>query len=201
MIGQDTATQEPTVEPAATQEPTQTVNYDEQLKKMNETITQLKSAQSGSDRMVTELRKENDELKKAQMTDKERSEYEKKLAEQDRHSLEREKQELAKERLKFKFIADAGVDSQIAEFLNADSEDGLKEQVAKIQSVIDKQVKPLQEKVAKLEAELGRPGGGTGTSTINWKTATVDQINSEYLKIKSEQGDHAAKAWLQSTKN
>lgn len=197
MLGQDNATQEQT---ATQEQPTkqEQPNYDEQFKKLNETITQLKSAQSGSDRMVTELRKENEELKKAQMSDKERAEYEKKLTEIEKADLERQKRELEKERMKFKFIADAGVDSQLSEFLNSESEDGLKEQVAKIQGIIDKQVKPLQEEIAKLKAELGRPGGGTGTSNVNWKTATVAQKNSEYLKIKESQGEPAARAWLNS---
>jgi hypothetical protein len=183
----------PTPEPADVK-----VQYETQLKELSEQNKNLKAAQSGSDRMVSELKKELDELRKSSMSDKERIEYEKKLAEQDRLSFEREKAELAKERLKFKFIADAGIDSKIADFISAETEEGLKEQVAKLNAIIDAKVKPLQEEIAKLKAELGRPGGGTGTSSIDWKTATVAQKNSEYIRIKKEQGEPAAQAWLKT---
>jgi hypothetical protein len=186
-----------TEEIKSTPEPVEVkTQYEIQLKELSEQNKNLKAAQSGSDRMVSELKKELDELRKSSMSDKERIEYEKKLAEQDRLSFEREKAELAKERLKFKFIADAGIDSKIADFISAETEEGLKEQVAKLNAIIDAKVKPLQEEIAKLKAELGRPGGGTGTSSIDWKKATVAQINSEYIRIKKEQGEQAAKAWL-----
>ena len=172
--------------------------YEAQLKELGEQNKNLKAAQSGSDRMVSELKKELDELRKSSMSDKERIEYEKKLAEQDRLSFEREKAELAKERLKFKFIADAGIDSKIADFISADTEEGLKEQIAKLNEIIDAKVKPLMEENAKLKAELGRPGGGTGASITDWKSATVGQRNSEYIRIKKEKGEPAAQAWLKT---
>lgn len=186
-----------TEEIKSTPEPVEVkTQYEQQLKELSEQNKNLKAAQSGSDRMVSELKKELDELRKSSMSDKERIEYEKKLAEQDRLSFEREKAELAKERLKFKFIADAGIDSKVADFISADSEEGLKEQVAKLNAIIDAKVKPLQEEIAKLKAELGRPGGGTSGTVTDWKKATVAQINSEYIRIKKEQGEQAAKAWL-----
>ena len=189
-----------TSEPAAvtSESKTESNQYEIQLKELGEQNKNLKAAQSGSDRMVSELKKELDELRKSSMSDKERIEYEKKLAEQDRLSFEREKAELAKERLKFKFIADAGIDSKIADFISADTEEGLKEQIAKLNEIIDAKIKPLMEENAKLKAELGRPGGGTGASITDWKSATVGQRNSEYIRIKKEKGEPAAQAWLKT---
>jgi hypothetical protein len=140
-------------------------------------LSQIKASQAGSDRIVAELKKQNEELAKKGMSDKERNEYEKKLFEQDRLNLEREKRELELKSIRSDFVAENAIDPEWREFLYADTKDGLKAQVDKIKTLIEKSTKPLQVELDKYKAGETRPGGGSGAATD--KTMT----RSEFEKL------------------
>lgn len=193
--------QEPEKETEQPAEETATpVDVNKIVKDYEYKLQQMKSAQSGSDRMVSELRKELDEMRKSQMSDKERIEYERKISEQEKLSFERERAALEKDKLKFKFMAENKIDSRFEAFLSADSEDALKEQITILKALIEDNVKPVRDELEKLKSDIGRPGGGTGATIKDWKTASLSEQTAEYKRIENSQGTAAAQAWLKNLK-
>lgn len=162
----DPAVQAPTVEtPAATP---QMVSVDELAKikaDFDTQLTNIKAAQSGVDKLNAELRKQNEELKTKGMSDKERSEYEKKLFENEKANLEREKEQLKIDAIKSDFMLKNAIDPEWRPFIHAGTEEGLKAEVDKIKSLIEKATKPLQVELEKFKAGATRPGGGDGAAT------------------------------------
>lgn len=193
--------QEPEKETEQPAEETATpVDVNKIVKDYEYKLQQMKSAQSGSDRMVSELRKELDEMRKSQMSDKERIEYERKISEQEKLSFERERAALEKDKLKFKFMAENKIDSRFEAFLSADSEDALKEQITILKALIEDNVKPVRDELEKLKSDIGRPGGGTGATIKDWKTASLSEQTAEYKRIENSQGTAAAQSWLKNLK-
>lgn len=193
--------QEPEKETEQPAEETATpVDVNKIVKDYEYKLQQMKSAQSGSDRMVSELRKELDEMRKSQMSDKERIEYERKISEQEKLSFERERAALEKDKLKFKFMAENKIDSRFEAFLSADSEDALKEQITILKALIEDNVKPVRDELEKLKSDIGRPGGGTGATIKDWQTASLSEQTAEYKRIENSQGTAAAQAWLKNLK-
>lgn len=137
-------------------------------------ISQIKKSQAGADKIVTELKTQLEELKKSKMSDQERSEYEKQLFEQEKLNFEREKKELEIKGLRSDFIAENKLDIRMKDFLTATDAEGLKAQVETFNAILADAVKPVQEELDKLKAEMGRPGGGAGTQVTKNPFETDD---------------------------
>lgn len=160
-------------------------------------IEGLKKSQAGSDRIVTELKRDLEELRKSQMGDKERIEYEKKLAEQERLNFERERKALELDKMKFKFIAEQKVDPRLEAFLTADTEDGLKKQIDTIKAIIAEAVKAKDDEWL---SKAGKPAGGDG-STID-KLPPLDDVAgwSAIYKSQGKEAHDRLKAAARQTK-
>lgn len=127
-------------------------------------LSQVKKSQAGADKIVTELKTQLEELKKSKMSDEERSEYERQIFQQEKINFERQKKELEIGILRSDYIAENKLDIRLKDFLTATDAEGLKAQVETINAIIADQVKPVQEELDKLKAEIGRPGGGAGST-------------------------------------
>jgi len=138
--------------------------HDKAIADYQNQISQIKKSQAGADKTVSELQAEIAELKRVGMSDKERAEYDKKLFEQEKLNFEREKKELEIRGLRSDYIAENKLDIRLKDFLTATDAEGLKAQVETINAIIADQVKPVQEELDKLKAEMGRPGGGAGST-------------------------------------
>lgn len=147
-------------------------------------ISQIKKSQAGADKIVTELKTQLEELKKSKMSDQERAEYEKQLFEQEKLNFEREKKELEIKGLRSDFIAENKLDIRIKDFLSATDAEGLKEQVDTFNSIVADAVKPVQEELDKLKAEMGRPGGGAGDARLEnpFETDNIEMQNKLFLE-------------------
>ena len=141
--------------------------HDKAIADYQNQISQIKKSQAGADKIVTELKTQLEELKKSKMSDQERAEYEKQLFEQEKLNFEREKKELEIKGLRSDFIAENKLDIRIKDFLSATDAEGLKEQVDTFNSIVADAVKPVQEELDKLKAEMGRPGGGAGAQQMH----------------------------------
>jgi len=160
----------PTEQPGQTAEtpdgtPSESVNEIAKVKADYEAqLANIKKSQAGSDKINAELRKELEEIRKSQMTDKERTEYERKLFEQDRLNLEREKRNLEIAKLKSDYVAENAISPRWRDLLSADTQEGLAAQVDTIKGLIDEAVQEKQLELDALKASLTRPAGGAGAA-------------------------------------
>lgn len=130
-------------------------------------LAQIKKSQAGSDKLVTDLKKELEEVKKSQMGDKERMEYERKLFEQEKLELERQRRAVEIDKMRSDYIADNKIDPRYRPLLSADSEEGLKTQAELIKSLLDETEKRIKAEYDKIITDKARPGGGGAASTVN----------------------------------
>jgi hypothetical protein len=130
-------------------------------------LAQIKKSQAGSDKLVTDLKKELEDVRKSQMGDKERMEYERKLFEQEKLELERQRRAVEIEKLRSDYIADNKVDPRFRPLLSESTEEGLKAQSDLIKSLIDETEKRVRAEYDKIITDKARPGGGTTAATAN----------------------------------
>jgi hypothetical protein len=186
----DPAVQAQTVDPAVTP---QMVSVEELAKikaDFDSQLSNIKAAQSGVDKLNTELRKQNEELKTKGMSDKERSEYEKKLFENEKANFEREKAQLTIEAIKSDFMLKNQIDPEWRQFIHGENEDGLKAEVEKIKALILKATAPLQLELDKFNAAAGKPGGGASNVPKDAK-AKMLEAEAKFREAQAK-GDYAA---------
>jgi hypothetical protein len=146
----------------------------EELQKKLDAITK---AQQGSDRMVTDLKKqlekervEKEELKKSSMSIEEKIEYEKRLIEEKEKAWETEKRALQQENLKKDFLLKKGISSDLAPYINGDTPEALEESARNLLEGINAEA---EKRVAE---KLKKSTPGAGESPAQKNNLTLEEI-------------------------
>ena len=141
--------------------------HDKAIADYQNQISQIKKSQSGSDKMIAELRNELAEERKKGLSQEDSVKLDLQRVVDEKKALEIKTREFEIKNLRSEFMLENKVDARAREFLWADTEDGLKNQLEAHRAIVADEVKAVQEQYDKLKAEMGRPGGGAGAQQMH----------------------------------
>jgi len=122
--------------------------------KFKEIEERYKKQLDGLNRRNSELENTLNEMKKEKMSEKEKAQFELQEARKERERIEAEAKQYRVGLLKAQAINEAGLTSEAAEFITAEDEEEIREQLARFKDFLDKSFKSREE-------YLGRFGKGT----------------------------------------
>jgi len=174
-------------------------DHKKQVSELKLMVEQVKNSQAGSDRAVADLKKENEELKKSKMSDRERADYEKQLFEQEKLNFERQKQELEASNIIAEYFAEHTINYKLRKFITAKTQETITTQVEELRSLIEEEVNKKLEKFR--ATETGKPSGGSVGSLVDQIDPTdISQVTAKYKQVEKEKGKDEALKWLETIK-
>lgn len=145
---------------------------DDKLKELEE---KYKKQLAGLDRRNSELENQIEEMQKEKMSEKEKAQFELEKAKKEREQIEVEAKNYRVGLLKAQSINEAELPSEAAEFITAEDEDGIKEQIARLKDFLDKNFKSREEYLSKF-------GKGTPPKSGNSPERKIEDYNEDELQ-------------------